>query len=165
MGHKKIISMLPVYYKMIYLEDIVYGSIMKVSLFFLTLAFLNKDVLGCPDIIGWIPAGESCYRTSPEPMNWFKAQQYCAENQGYLAEISSEDETELSKLFLETDTVYWIGLSDNADYGNWIWQHSFHPVQYTNWEKSQPDFLGREHCALTCHGVQWCDYGCDRSTA
>ena len=31
-------------------------------------------ILGCPDDIGWIPAGGSCYRVSNDHMNWFEAQ-------------------------------------------------------------------------------------------
>lgn len=58
-----------------------------------------------------------------------------------------------------------IGLSDNAEYGKWIWQHSYTPVDYSNWESSQPDFLETEHCAMLCWGGQWCDYLCNHNIA
>jgi len=125
-------------------------------------SFINFTiVIGCPDGIGWIPAGESCYRISTEAMNWFESQQYCAEIGGYLGEIQSAEETQIINELIGTDLLYWIGLSDNAEYGKWIWQHSYTPVDYTNWESSQPNFLETEHCALLCWGGQWCDFLCD----
>ena len=64
------------------------------------LAFLSVVVplsLGqsCPD--GWVHSLSSCYQVSAtDNLNFYGAQQYCAELGGFLAEITSEDEQVLS---------------------------------------------------------------------
>ena len=45
------------------------------SVAFISVILCWDPVKGCPDSIGWIPAGDSCYRTSPEIMNWYESQQ------------------------------------------------------------------------------------------
>merc|ERR1739836_52739 len=77
---------------------------------------------------------------SPNNMNWFQAQQFCEEKGGYLAEIVTEIEQTNLNAILDTDSCYWIGLSDLAAEGEFVWQHSYSPVGgYTNWLPRQPD--------------------------
>lgn len=42
------------------------------------------------------------------------------------------------------DRSLWIGLSDVASPGNFLWV-SGEPVTYTNWQPGQPDYIGIEH--------------------
>ncbi len=51
--------------------------------------------------------------------------------------------------FLSPDMDYWLGMADFAEEGVWIWQHSYQPVEYTNWVSGQPDDRdGHEDCAI-----------------
>ena len=44
----------------------------------------------------------------------------------------------------------WIGLSDIASEGTWVWDEDDSESTYTNWYSAQPDnALGGEHCAHT----------------
>merc|ERR1711973_631574 len=114
---------------------------------------------GCPSSGGWIPLGDHCYLLSPTNMNWFQAQQFCEEKGGYLAEILSESEqTNLKALLnIRQDQNYWIGLSDVASEGNFVWQHSFTPLgEYTHWQAGQPDnWDGHEDCIIMMKGSEW----------
>ncbi len=49
--------------------------------------------------------------------------------------------------FLNDLPHYWIGLSDEAKEGTFVWQHSFEEAVYTNWANGQPDNGGGdENC-------------------
>merc|ERR1711973_714537 len=120
---------------------------------------------GCPSG-EWIPLGDHCYLLSPTKMNWFQAQQFCAENGGYLAEILSQSEQSNLEALLKIGQYknYWIGLSDLAYEGKYEWQHSFTPLgEYNNWAPTQPDGQGNEDCVRLCHGWDWgwADWICD----
>ena len=75
-------------------------------------------MLGLNAPLSWTDVGgDSCYRVSRTPMNWFTAQQFCWDNGGYLAEIFSAEEEARIESFLPCDLSYWIGLSDSASEG------------------------------------------------
>ena len=68
---------------------------------------------------------------------------------------------------LLADIEYWIGLSDFASEGTWVWQDSHKHAEYTNWAPGEPNNSGsNEHCALKTFQGQypgWTDYICDNS--
>jgi len=138
----------------------------KLILSLVSTILLPSSVICCPDEIGWIPAGESCYRVSNDHMNWFEAQIYCADHGGYLAEIKSPEETEMVISMIETDAMYyWIGLSDAAEHGKWVWEYSYEPTEYTHWGSGEPTFLETEHCgAVMTSNAEWGDLDCTYST-
>ncbi len=45
----------------------------KVSLLAIVAMLSVSGALSCDD--GWIGMGDSCYKTSPDPMNWFQAEE------------------------------------------------------------------------------------------
>jgi len=119
------------------------------------------SIYSCPDIIGWLPAGESCYLISQDSMNWFAAQEFCALQGGYLAEIKSEEETSIINEFLSSDQYHWIGLNDLSHPGTWSWKASYEMADYTNWRSIDPDQTNV--CAQIGGSVtnqQWADLGC-----
>ena len=99
----------------------------------ISLTCLILSVSSCPD--GWISAGGSCYFMSPEKMNFLTAQevnilrincvvffisdsvQFCWEQGGYLAEVTSAEEQEAVDLFLLNGADFWLGLSDAEQEG------------------------------------------------
>merc|ERR1711970_1180380 len=81
-----------------------------------SLALLGSAGAACPNVPGWIPLQGSCYMTSPSPLTWFQAQEFCNTKGGYLAEITSAKESDLVSSVLSQDLEFWIGLNDLA---NW----------------------------------------------
>ena len=83
----------------------------------------------CPE--GWQAMGERCYLRGTTNMNWFAARQFCAHNDGHLAEIDTYDEMlELLPLFYEGDVYsydFWFGLNDLIEEGTWMYDYSGMP--------------------------------------
>ena len=48
---------------------------MQFSIIFSAILLMAKGISGCPDEVGWIPAGDSCYRTSTGHLNWYESQE------------------------------------------------------------------------------------------
>ncbi len=49
--------------------------------------------------------------------------------------------------FLQTDLFYWIGLTDLAKEGTYVWQTNYEEANYTFWRTGQPDNgSGAEDC-------------------
>ena len=96
--------------------------------------------------------------------------QFCVEAGGFLAEIKSEkDQNEINATLSSNDSTlsYWIGLSDLAVEGQWVWQHSYSPLgNYTNWGPREPDGGEGEDCVmLEKYGDWiWADLNCELST-
>ena len=83
---------------------------------------------------------------------------------GYLAEITSKEETDLLNMFILAEQYHWIGLNDLASPGNWRWQHSYVSANYTNWRQGQPNESST--CALIDPNYEqtWADYDCLESS-
>ena len=124
------------------------------AVFSLLLVFHGAIAASCPDELGWIQAGNSCYLVSLDAMDWYSAQevkilrphcvpwkifQFCWSKGSYLAEIQSREEEDLLDQFLVKGLVYWIGLDDLATEGKFVWAESHQVAEYTNWRASQPD--------------------------
>merc|ERR1712098_793943 len=142
----------------------------------LTLCFLLTSTQnlsrseGCPDDPGWWSTYSSCYLASHDRMTWFEAQEFCYEKEGYLAEITSHEEETLLDSILLADIEYWIGLSDFASEGTWVWQDSHKHAEYTNWAPTEPNNGNgaNEDCVVKSFVPElgkpgWNDYTCDFS--
>merc|ERR1712098_715195 len=94
-----------------------------------------------------LPKGDECYRVSQTTLNWYQAQEDCWGQNGFLAEIKSEEQQKRLEGFLPYDTNFWIGLNDIANDGDFVWAESHQSVDYTNWHPGQPDNgSGDEDC-------------------
>merc|ERR1712098_395755 len=116
----------------------------------------------CPDIPGIVNGGSSCYLVSHVKMTWGEAQEFCYEKKGFLAEITTREEDNLLDTILAEDLHYWIGLSDWASEGTWVWQDSHQKADYTNWRPGQPE--GEGDCAFKSYwdgNPRWWDYPCN----
>ncbi|MGN0398986.1 MAG: M4 family metallopeptidase [Blautia sp.] len=71
---------------------------------------------------------------------WEAAKQYCEEQGGYLATITSPEENEFLYNYLREfsyESAYF-GLTDSKEEGNWIWENG-ESVSYTNWHEDEPN--------------------------
>jgi len=131
-------------------------------LFLILISSLVSLSLACPDTFSWIPKGEKCYKLSEEPYFWNNAMMYCYKSGGYMAEITSKEETELIKTLIPVDDLYiWIGLTDEDEEGKWMWEDSYTPANYTNWGPMRPYQRNDWNCALVGDSnLLWYDYDC-----
>ena len=62
---------------------------------------------------------------------------------------------------------HYLGLTDNVRDGEWVWDESETPMEYSNWMEDQPDNVGEDHCVLLCgNEFEWCNDDCNsRSTS
>ncbi len=70
--------------------------------------------------------------------------------------------------FLQSGILYWIGLTDLANEGTYVWQTDYRETNFTFWQKPiQPDDGGgNEDCVhLTTDNLQWNDRDCELSAA
>ena len=79
-----------------------------------------------------------------------------------MAEIVSKIEQTNWDTILRDDSWYWIGLSDLATEGKFVWQHSSSPLkEYTNWIPGEPNNVGNEDCVLLRQRRGWNDGRCN----
>ncbi|XP_019528477.2 perlucin-like [Aedes albopictus] len=132
-----------------------------------------------------LTSAQDLYCTSPSKFyisrvihNWIGAAEYCHLLGMRMAVIDTEAKqnevvrlVEHSLIFNVTKTDLWIGASDLAEEGTFVWLETGIEISkgYTNWARTQPDNLGSvEHCLhmwyepaknLTWH---WNDWDCER---
>ena len=89
--------------------------------------------------------------------------QFCEEKGGWLAEILSPEENSSLKQ-LSIGFTYWIGLTDSAVEGQFVWQHSSKPLNWSNWADNQPDDNDGDEDCVVVTGLpgqqQWNDEAC-----
>jgi len=126
----------------------------------------------CPSA-DWIIVDDRCYLTSQTRMNQPEAQQFCTKKGGWLAEIfTSEEQKSILSSAVEQNRNYWIGLTDSAVEGHFIWQHSSKPLTWSNWYSGEPNNFGNnEDCVYYFHNDpnyhgngQWNDSRCNRDS-
>ena len=89
--------------------------------------------------------------------------QFCEEKGGYLAEIKSQSEQSNIETILESPYSYWIGMTDLATEGKFVWQGTSTSVQegYTNWYPGEPNNgrstkgSGNQDCGQLWHYRNW----------
>ncbi|XP_039626364.1 C-type lectin domain family 4 member A-like isoform X2 [Polypterus senegalus] len=111
----------------------------------------------------WLALNDSCYYFVLKPMDWFSSKKFCANYKATLVVINSEEEQEFiteqhnSKLF-------WIGLSDTEEEGNYKWEDGTNFTTTTTfWRTGQPDdYNDNEDCiALDTEKGTWNDAPCN----
>merc|ERR1712126_787517 len=119
----------------------------------------------CPDELGWLQVGDSCYLVSTLRMSWYSAQEFCWGHGGYLAEIKSKAEEDLLDLVLVRDISYWIGLDDFSKEGRFVWAETHELADYVNWHHNDPSSRDGEDCVFKSleagANIGWYDYFCD----
>lgn len=86
-----------------------------------------------------------------EMVTWYNASRLCQSRGMILAEIRTRvDHFRLFKIFEENQIRLteqkWIGGSDDAGEGKWVWVSDASEIKYPNWNTNQPDNAGNvEH--------------------
>lgn len=106
--------------------------------------------------------------------NWFEANEICHSLNMRLATINSQEENDaLGRFIRSTDKfseefcAFWIGASDLAREGSFVWMGTGKPVAYSNWRSSEPnDGNGNEDCVVIAYRPSvkywwnWNDFNC-----
>ncbi|XP_033102553.1 alpha-N-acetylgalactosamine-specific lectin-like [Anneissia japonica] len=134
----------------------------------------------CPAF--WVPFQGSCYRVFGKKLSWSAAEESCKQlfNKkvvGHLVSIRNADENRFVSQLWDSSTggstdssnrAYWIGLSDRAKEGSFVWTDNKKEGSYTNWKRSEPNNHGNEDCAHVLKDsdgkiLLWNDTECHRT--
>ena len=83
-------------------------------------------------------------------------------------EIKSREKENLVDEVIVPEISYWIGLTDFAQEGQFVWVKSYEKTNYTHWFPSEPTSHVDEDCVfktLVQDREGWYDYACDRTAA
>ncbi len=85
------------------------------------------------------------YLVVDDSMKWSKAKKVCEKVHGHLVVVTGEEETQLLiNLTNETTkNLYWIGLQRTKGSNPWHWVTG-ETLDYTNWAKGEPNYLGKK---------------------
>eukprot|EP00964_Phaeocystis_antarctica_P034107 scaffold19389_cov66-Phaeocystis_antarctica.AAC.1 len=101
------------------------------------------------------------YTLMNDALSWGDANAACLAANMQLASVHSAAQNALL-VTAAAGNAAWIGGTDAASEGTWVWSPSNTPLSYTNWPTGQPDnWLGGEDCLMTrSAGGQWNDGHC-----
>uniref|UniRef100_W5MMB5 C-type lectin domain-containing protein n=1 Tax=Lepisosteus oculatus TaxID=7918 RepID=W5MMB5_LEPOC len=110
-----------------------------------TLAYKHSEgvCVCCPE--GWKQFKSKCYYFSTDLLNWTDSRAACRKQGADLLTIRTQEEQEFIWNRLDKRN-YWIGLTDAAAEGIWLWVDGTHPNP-SFWRKDQPDDYHNEDCA------------------
>ncbi|XP_058837792.1 C-type lectin 37Db-like [Topomyia yanbarensis] len=86
--------------------------------------------------------------------NWFRATEHCFSFGMRIAIVPTPQDhnavvevIKQSEIFNNESTIIWLGASDLAQEGTYVWHATGARLQYANWHPGQPDnYQGNEHC-------------------
>uniref|UniRef100_A0A3P8QRX4 C-type lectin domain-containing protein n=1 Tax=Astatotilapia calliptera TaxID=8154 RepID=A0A3P8QRX4_ASTCA len=123
----------------------------------------NDSCYKCEE--GWEQHGGKCYYFSTKSSSWNKSRTECITKGGDLVKIDSSEE---QILLQKKNGKFWIGLTDSAVEGRWLWVDGS-PLneRLTFWFFTEPNNMpvqdpDGEDCAMMGHnGIMfWFDYSC-----
>ena len=98
-------------------------------------------------IKGWIGFHGSCYRYVYEAKTWSDAVATCVSKGGYLVEVTTQSEMEFIAELRHKRDPLWVGATDEANEGSFVYQHSKRRLPNTFWRDGEPNnSRGVEHC-------------------
>ncbi|KAM9686031.1 C-type lectin domain family 17, member A isoform 1-T1 [Trichechus inunguis] len=115
----------------------------------------------CPK--GWLPFEGKCYYFSSSTKSWDGARIFCQENYSHLVIISSSAEHNFIAKAHGSPRVYWLGLNDKDQEGDWKWLDGS-PVTLSFWGPQEPNNNYEEDCASMNKDGTWNDLACDITT-
>uniref|UniRef100_A0AAZ1XKJ0 C-type lectin domain-containing protein n=3 Tax=Oreochromis TaxID=8139 RepID=A0AAZ1XKJ0_OREAU len=127
---------------------------------------MNDPCYKCED--GWKQHGGKCYYFSSNSSSWNESRTECRTKGGDLVKIDSEEDQNFLRKNVEQDIFFWIGLTDFAEEGRWLWVDGsplnesltfWLPGEPNNEPGEDPD---GEDCVLMVHVgiVFWFDFTC-----
>ncbi|KAM4888618.1 C-type lectin domain family 17, member A isoform 2-T2 [Thomomys bottae] len=115
----------------------------------------------CPD--GWLPFEGKCYYFSSTTASWGEARKFCQESYSHLVIVNSFAEHDFISKVHGSPRVYWLGLNDLEQEGEWRWLDGS-PVTLSFWDPQEPNDLNGEDCASMNRGGTWNDLACAKTT-
>ncbi|XP_026013041.1 C-type lectin domain family 4 member E-like isoform X2 [Astatotilapia calliptera] len=100
---------------------------------------------------GWEQHGGKCYYFSISKSSWEQSRDECRAKRGDLVKIDSREEQKLLErrlrdVMTEDEDKFWIGLTDSAVEGRWVWvDRSPLDQSLTFWSKGEPDNWNGTH--------------------
>ena len=92
--------------------------------------------------------------------SWAAGRAACQSRGGDLASIHSAAENALAFAVVPQSTSVWIGASDSAREGTWVWVDGT-PFDYHNWHAGEPNqWGGNEDCVEVNSSGKWNDCNC-----
>ena len=121
----------------------------------------------------WTSFGSSCYKLYTLRQNWNNAKVNCqrAIDGAKLVKIETDKENDfIQNKYLNTRGIYWIGLSDIDNEGEWKWTDGTGLTGYNKWKSGQPNNAGDQDCVAILegdytagyHNAEWNDLNCSR---
>ena len=110
--------------------------------------------------LAWKPP---TYTLMSDALSWGDADAACLAANMQLASVHSAAQNALLVTAAAGNSV-WMGGTDAASEGTWLWSPSNTPLSYTNWYAGEPNnALGGEHCLVAYYwGGTWNDDGCTK---
>uniref|UniRef100_A0A3Q2DXB4 C-type lectin domain family 4 member E-like n=1 Tax=Cyprinodon variegatus TaxID=28743 RepID=A0A3Q2DXB4_CYPVA len=114
----------------------------KISIFLCSDLFEELTPPECE--AGWELHGGNCYYFSNYKSSWTESRDSCRGQGGDLVKIDSREEQiflaeRLKELMKDDDDKFWIGLTDSAEEGRWLWVDGS-----LFWKDQEPDNLSKD---------------------
>ncbi|XP_029770115.1 CD209 antigen-like protein C [Terrapene carolina triunguis] len=113
----------------------------------------------CPP--GWQNLEKSCYFFSTSSKSWLDAKQFCTNEGSHLVIVNTKQEQTFLSNHITEPHVYWLGLSDSAEEGEWRWLDGS-PLSVRFWGPGEPNNVGQqgEDCGSLRFDGKWNDATC-----
>ena len=142
-----------------------YGGVLEAG----KICLFNKDDGGCQNQIENSGSGWTTYKITPPPiytlmndaLSWGDANAACLAAGLQLATVESAAQNALLVTVAAGNTV-WIGGTDAASEGTWLWSPSNTLLSYFNWAVREPNGLTHENCLVAYSSGTWNDDGCTK---
>ena len=111
---------------------------------------------------GWEQNGDNCYLWSTNEKNWSDAEEFCVNEGGHLASVTSDaiEEYVMEEMNIKGLNAIWIGGTDIHQEGVWQWTDNM-PWEFTSWYGAEPNNKGgNEDCLEMVQGGGWNDQSC-----
>ena len=127
---------------------------------FLLSKFDGSVVRITADGVSSVPS--PAYTLMNDALSWGDANAACLAAGLQLASVHSAAQNALLLTAAAGNSV-WIGGTDAASEGAWVWSPSNTPVSYTNWMAGEPNnYAGGEDCMQFYTDGKWNDDGCTK---
>ncbi|MCX6929656.1 MAG: lectin-like protein, partial [Verrucomicrobia bacterium] len=101
--------------------------------------------------------GGHAYTITDSGSTWYAAEQQAQAFGGHLVAIDDSPENAFVYAAFGGYGNFWIGLSDEAQHGNYLWTTG-EPFAYTNWDSGQPNNANNQDYIVLRGGGVWANY-------